>query len=246
MQTRYKIAIGVGGLLALVLHGLFIAYGIQRFRKEDRSISVKGLAEREVMADQAVWTIKTEATVNDLQEGSRRIEASKKQITDFLLENGVKKDEIIQLDLNVTDKEAQAYGNYVGNYRYLVQNSLQVRSSEVKKIQELSRRTDELLKIGINISSGNAYSPSVQYLFTGLNDIKPAMLSEATANARQAAEEFTKDGNVSLGKLKSASQGLFSIVDRDASAQGEGGYASSTNDIYKKVRVVIHVVYSID
>ncbi len=147
MQTRYKIAIGVGGLLALVLHGLFIAYGIQRFRKEDRSISVKGLAEREVMADQAVWTIKTEATVNDLQEGSRRIEASKKQITDFLLENGVKKDEIIQLDLNVTDKEAQAYGNYVGNYRYLVQNSLQVRSSEVKKIQELSRRTDELLKM---------------------------------------------------------------------------------------------------
>ncbi len=244
MQTRYKL--GIGALIALVLHGLFIAYGIQRFRKEDRSISVKGLAEREVMADQAVWTIKTEASVNDLLEGSRQLEASKKQVTDFLLKNGVKKEEIIQLDLNVTDKEAQAYGSYVGNYRYLVQNSLQVRSADVQKIQELSRRTDELLKIGINISSGNGYTPAVQYLFTGLNSIKPEMLSEATANARQAAEEFTKDGNVDLGQLKSASQGLFSIVDRDASAMGEGGYASSTNDIFKKVRVVIHVEYSID
>lgn len=246
MQTRYKIAIAVGGLLALVLHGLFIAYGIQRFRKEDRSISVKGLAEREVMADQAVWTIKTEAAVNDLLEGSRQIEFTKKQVINFLLKNGVKQEEIIQLDLNVTDKVAQAYGGYTGTFRYLVQNSLQVRSGEVEKIQKLSRRTDELLKVGINISSGNEYQPAVKYLFTGLNEIKPEMLSEATANARQAAEEFTKDGDVSLGKLKRASQGLFSIVDRDASAQGEGGYVSSTNDIYKKIRVVIHVEYSID
>jgi hypothetical protein len=198
------------------------------------------------MADQAVWTIKTEATVNDLLEGSRQIEKTKKQVIEFLLNNGVKQEEVIQLDLSVTDKVAQAYGGYSGSYRYLVKNSLQVRSSEVEKIQELSRRTDELLKIGINISSGNEYQPAVKYLFTGLNSVKPEMLSEATANARKAAKEFTQDGNVKLGKLKSASQGLFSIVDRDASAQGNEGYASSTNDIFKKVRVVIHVVYSVE
>lgn len=246
MNSKNKIIVGAGILIGLILHGFLVGYALQRFRKEDRSISVKGLAEREVMADQAVWTIKTEAPVNDLLEGSRQIEGAKQKIISFLKSNGVADNEIIQLDLNVTDKVAQAYGSYNGNYRYLVQNSLQVRSPEVLKIQELSRRTDELLKIGINISSGNEYQPAVKYLFTGLNDIKPEMLSEATANARKAAEEFTQDGNVDLGKMKSASQGLFSIVDRDASAQGDGGYVSSTNDIYKKVRVVIHVVYSID
>lgn len=246
MNTKYRYAIAVGVLLGLVLHGMFVGYALQRFRKEDRSISVKGFAEKEVMADQAVWTIKNEATSNELLQASREIETSKKQVIDFLLKNGVKKDEIIQLDLNVTDKLAQSYNGSYANYRYLVQNSIQVRSADVTKIQELSRRTDELLRMGISISSTNDYRPAVQYLFAGLNEIKPQMLSEATANARKAAEEFTKDGNVTLGKLKSASQGLFSIVDRDASLSGDGGYASSVNDIHKKVRVVINVEYSID
>ncbi|UBM58110.1 SIMPL domain-containing protein [Marinilongibacter aquaticus] len=246
MHTKNKLFIALGIILGLFLHGLLLGYAIQRFNKEDRSISVKGFSEREVLADQAVWTIKTEATVNDLLDGSKQIESAKKQIVAFLVKNGVKQQEIIQLDLNVTDKLAQAYGSYTGTYRYLVQNKIQVRSSDVQKIQDLSRKTDELLKAGVSISSTNDYRPAIQYLFTGLNDIKPEMLSEATANARKAAEEFTKDGNVELGKLKRASQGLFSIVDRDASASGEGGYASSVNDIYKKVRVVIHVEYSID
>jgi uncharacterized protein len=102
--------------------------------------------------------------------------------------------------------------------------------------------------MGTTISSTNDYRPAVQYLYTGLNDIKPQMLSEATTNARKAAEEFTKDGKVSLGKLKRASQGLFTIEDRDESAAAgtEGGYSSSVNDMYKKVRVVISVEYSID
>jgi hypothetical protein len=86
-------------------------------------------------------------------------------------------------------------------------------------------------------------------MFTKLNEIKPAMLQEATQNARKAALEFTKESYVSLGPLKKANQGLFSIVDRDdsVSAQtGEGGYGANVNDIYKKVRVVVNIEYSVE
>ena len=82
---------------------------------------------------------------------------------------------------------------------------------------------------------------------TKLNEIKPEMLTEATQNARKAAETFADESNSSLGKLKRANQGLFSIVDRDESlGQGDGGYFANVADIYKKVRVVVSVEYSIE
>jgi uncharacterized protein len=89
-------------LIGLVAHGFFLAYAIPRFKKEDRSISVKGFAEKEVKANQAVWTIKTQIAAEVLTEGSREVEVSKAKTLEFLLKNGIKKEEIIQKDLNVT------------------------------------------------------------------------------------------------------------------------------------------------
>jgi hypothetical protein len=108
--------------------------------------------------------------------------------------------------------------------------------------------TDELLKIGVVISNINEYQPSVQYLYTKLNDIKPEMLSEATQNARKAALEFTRESKVGLGEMKKASQGLFTIVDRDDFVAGQTGegYGNNVNDIWKKVRVVVNIEYSVE
>lgn len=248
-MDKNKVIFGILILLGLTAQGFLIGRSFQRFRKEDRSIAVKGFAEKEVKANFAVWTIKTRVLTNELSSGTAQIEANKNKIKEFLTKYKVKPEEIVQQELNVTDKLAQDYsGNYIGEYRYVIENSMQVRSNNVDNVQQISRRTDELLKSGINVSTTNEYRPAVQYLFTELNKIKPEMLSEATKNAKQAAEQFTKDGEVSLGKIKKASQGLFSIVDRDESnAGGEGGYyPSSVNDIYKKVRVVVNVEYTIE
>jgi len=145
---------------------------------------------------------------------------------------------------------AREYGNDdIGSFRYIIENSIVVRSANVDNIQQVNRMTDELLKMGVVISNVNEYMPSVQYLFTKLNDIKPEMVLEATQNARKAALEFTRESNVSLGEMKKANQGLFTIVDRDdfvSGQTGEGGYGSNTNDIYKKVRVVVNIEYSVE
>ncbi|MFN8428726.1 MAG: SIMPL domain-containing protein [Spirosomataceae bacterium] len=247
--NKYWIAAAIG--LGLILNGFFIGRAVQRFKKEDRSVSVKGFAEKEVKANQAVWTIKTRVTTNDLSDGSREIEASKQKIVNFLIQKGIKKEEIIQQNLSVTDKVAQDYsGANYGEYRYIIENTLQVRTGDVDNVQSISRMTDELLKVGVVISNSNDYNPAVQYLYTQLNDIKPQMLSEATQNARKAADQFAKESGVGLGDIKKANQGLFTIIDRDdsnASQGGEGGYSpSSVNDLYKKVRVVVNIEYSID
>lgn len=252
MNDKNKLLIiAISIVIGFVITGFFIGKSIERFKKEDRYISVKGFSEREVKANFAVWTIKTRITTNDLIEGSKNIEDSKGKIIEFLLNNGIKKNEVIQQNLSVTDKLARDYGNNdVGAYRYIIENSIQVRTENVDTIQYVSKQTDKLLKAGVLIADNTDYNPSVKYLFTGLNDIKPLMLSEATQNAKKAAIEFTRESDVRLGKLKKANQGLFSIVDRDysiISPSNEGGYyAPSVNDIYKKVKVVVNIEYSIE
>ena len=249
MEKKY-IVIAIAIILAFIIHGSFIGRAITRFKKEDRSISVKGFSEKEVKSNMAVWTIKIRITTNDLGQGSNEIEDLKNKVIQFLLKNQITNDELVQKELNVNDKMAQDYGNdQVFKYRYIIENVMQVRSTNVDNIQKISRMTDELLKAGVVVSSNQEYNPSVKYMYTKLNEIKTAMLSEAALNAKGAALEFAKNNEVSLGKLKRANQGLFTISDRDdamVSQSDANGYEMNVNDVFKRVRVVINVEYSID
>ncbi|MDX9881510.1 MAG: SIMPL domain-containing protein [Prolixibacteraceae bacterium] len=248
MKTKTTFIIVTGLIAAFALNAVITGRAIQRFKKEDRAISVKGFSEREVKSDLALWTIQCRVANNDLMEGSKLIEDAKNKVIGFLTHNGIIQDEIIQKDLVVTDKMAQEYGNYnsSNNFRYIIDKVIQVRSNNVDNVQKVSRMTDELLNAGVVLN--NQYGGAVRYYFTKLNEVKPAMLTEATKNAYHAAIQFTNESRVKLGKLKRASQGLFSIVDRDESlgSQGEGYYMSNTMDVYKKVRVVVSVEYSVE
>ena len=235
-------------IISFGINALLIGRSLQRFKVEDRSVSVKGFAEREVKADLAVWIIQTRMANNDLMEGSQAIEVARKKIIAFMLQNQIKEDEIIVEGIGVTDKKAQQYDNYQqGNaFRYLITQNFQIRSNNVELIQKVSRMTGELLQVGVFLSNSD-YGNPLQFYFTKLNEIKPEMITEATQNARKAAEQFASENNSELDRLKKATQGLFTIVDRTASLSGgEGGYASGTNDLFKKVRVVISAEYSIN
>ncbi|HOK62195.1 MAG: SIMPL domain-containing protein [Tenuifilum sp.] len=237
--------ISIGVVIAFGLCGYLIGQSIENFRNGDRTILVKGFAEREVKADLAVWSISCRAASNDLVEGAKRIEQDQKKIIDFLVDKGIGKEEIISREIRVNDRLANEYGGYDNvNFRYVIVKVLQVRSTNVDRVQEVSRLTDELVRAGVVISQ-NDYSNNLQYYFTKLNDIKPEMLTEATQNAREAAISFASESGVKLGKLKRASQGLFTIVDRDQSLSGGDSFASGNSDIVKRVRVVISVEYSI-
>lgn len=237
-------------VVAAVIGGLLLGRSIERFNREDRSISVKGFAEREVKSDLAVWPLKVSVPSDNLSQGSAEIENARLKIISFLTKNGITNEEISQKEMQVMDRNANEYNPNTNGPRFILTKTILVRSANVDNVLKVSQMTDELVRAGVVMTSQTDWQNSgVSFVFTGLNGVKPEMLAEATRNAKKAAEEFCKESGTDLGKLKRATQGLFTIVDRDDVnlSQGDAGYYSSgRKDVFKKVRVVVSVEYSIE
>ena len=231
-KNRAAAILGVFIFLGLVIFAALISKAALKVKSMDRIVTVKGLAEREVEANVAIWPIKFDEAGNDLSQLYASLAKKTNLIVEFLQDNGFAEEEINISQPSIFDKQAQSYGDG-GNakYRFTATGVITVYSQQVNLVQASSRQIVELGKQGIALS-GQDYQYRTQYLFTELNSIKPDMIEEATKNARQAAEKFAKDSNSKLGKTKNATQGQFSISDRDASAQH-----------IKKVRVVSTVRY---
>ena len=217
--------------VGMVLLGVIIKWGINDFIDKERIVSVKGLAEMEVPADKVIWPLMYKDIGNDPSLLYANMEQKNKAIVKFLESNGIAKEEISIAPPEVIDMQAERYGNRDIAYRYNATSVITVTSKNVDKVRKLMSEQAELLKQGIAISGGD-YRYNVVYEFTGLNDVKPQMIEEATKNARAAAEKFAKDSDSSLGKIRNASQGQFSISDRDANTP-----------YIKSIRVVTTVNY---
>jgi hypothetical protein len=251
VDNRQSLMVIAGAILLGMLGGAFLlGKSLESFRKDDRYVTVKGFAEREVKADLAVWPIKVQIANNDLSEASKAMEATKSKVTQFLLHNGFDAKDIIQQDMRVSDRQARQFGpeNLKDVLRYVIEATILVRSNDVDKVEKVSRMTDDLVRAGVVLSTENEWQGAgPRYIFTQLKNIKPEMMAEATRNANAAAAQFAKESGSKIGTIRKASQGLFTIVDRDAfpSGQVEGGspYSAGTSDPYKKIRVVVTVDY---
>lgn len=202
--------------LGTLLLGVFVYLGLRTFADRDRAVSVRGLAEREVRADHVIWPIVYKTTGNNLQNLYADINTSSSLIETFLVQNGMEKSDISIAAPKIVDRWAETYASSEATKmdRYNVTTVITVSTSKVEQARRLMSRMGELLKQGIAISAGD-YDSQVQYEFTSLNKIKPEMIAEATRNAREAAKKFASDSKSKLGKIKNASQGLFSIENRD-------------------------------
>lgn len=217
--------------LGLFLMGLCIQNGLENGLKDERIVSVRGLSERIVPADKVVWPLVYKEVGNDLKTLSQQVNNKNKIIVDYLISKGIAKDEISIASPEIIDLQAERYMNQNVIYRYNLTSIITVSSQQVELVRNLIAEQGELLDKGVAIVSGE-YNTQVNYLFTGLNDLKPDMIAEATRNAREAAQQFATDSDSKLGKIKTASQGQFSISDRD-----------QYTPYLKTVRVVTSVVY---
>lgn len=217
------------GLIGL---GLVGSGGFLQAKALERTVTVKGLSEREVPADIAIWPVRFSEADNDLVGLYARIEQRNALVKSFLLEHGFDEDEISVSAPAIIDRQAQSYGDG-GDvpFRYVATSTITVYTVKTDQVRAGQTRLVDLGKQGVAIA-GDDYQARTQFLFTRLNDIKPEMIEEATRNAREVAGKFAADSDSALGKIKTASQGQFSIDDRD----------SNTPHI-KKVRVVATVEY---
>lgn len=214
--TRIICALGAALILGvgLTMLGVFISQGFGRISANARVVTVRGLSEREVEANKVTWPIVSKMVGNNLTELYQEVETTNAAIVNFLKSNGISQQEFSVNAPKVQDMQADNYGGTPAPYRYNVTSVVVVTSSQVAKVNELMAKQSELMAQGIAIVAGD-YNYQTLYEFTELNKIKPDMVADATKNARKAADKFAEDSRSKLGKIKSASQGQFSIEDRD-------------------------------
>lgn len=218
--------------LGFIAGGFLLGDGLVRAKEADRSVTVRGLAEREVTADLATWTIAFSSTAGEMAAAQASVDRDASAIREFFGGVGFGEDDLEPAGINVS------YFNNRGVGQYTVRQRLTLRTTDIAKVQDAVRRQVELVRRGVRLEDGS----NVAYTFTGLDTIKPEMVAAATKDARAAAEQFALDSGADVGSIRSATQGYFSISARD----GESGGWGVNDTPNKKVRVVTTVDFSLD
>lgn len=226
----------------VALGGLFAGNGLARAKSADRYVTVKGVAEREVKADLVIWPLHVSGADNDLTAANAKLAKSVAGVRDFLVRHGIDTSQIQMTDFSANDAFANQYASdRPPANRYVVRQTILVRSNRPEQVLGASQQVGELASIGVAISSGNEYGPGANgptFVFTGLNKLKPEMIADATARAREAATQFARDSHSDLGSIRQANQGVFEILPRD---QAPG--ITESSQIAKVVRVVATIDY---
>jgi len=234
MKTGAAVIVAIGMITAVTLFGAQMSTAMNDMQTWNRIVTVKGLSEREYIADQVIWPIQFVDAGNDLTALYENIETNSKKVASFLESEGIPRSEVTIGKPEITDKLAQQYGgNERAQFRYSVVQNVTVYSSDVEKVRRIMQQIGTLVKSGIVLTSQH-YQAQPSYVFTRLNEVKPDMIEEATVNARDVAEKFAKDSQSTLGKIKRANQGRFSITSRDLH-----------HPHIKKVRVVSTIDYTL-
>jgi hypothetical protein len=228
--------------LGMVLGGWFIGHGFVEARSADRFVTVKGVAEREVKADLALWPLRLNVGDNDLSRAQATVARNTARIMAFLDQHAIDTSQAEIQGVRVTDLYARLYGGEAGPNRFIITQTVMVRSNDPDKIFTASQHVGDLVDAGVVLSSGEEWGPGgPTFLFTRLNDLKPEMIAEATASAREAAQKFAEDANSDIRGIRRATQGVFVILPRD---QAPG--VQEENQLFKTVRVVSTIEYLLD
>lgn len=235
-----RIAAAVLVAVGLVVGGWFIGNGFAH-RHALRYVTVKGLAERNVKADIALWQIHFAETGDQLADVQARIEHDDAAVTAFLQKHKLGPDAIAFRDVQVTDRAARNFGNEQYKTRFVVTGTIMVRTQDVDAVAAAAQDTGALIAQGVVLGNPDGgFNEGPNYLFDGINALKPSMIAEATKNARAAAEQFARDSGSRLGGILRANQGVFEILPRDKAPM-----LQQDKQIDKTVRVVATLEYEL-
>jgi len=244
-RVRESVILGGFLLLAFLLGGWVLGGQIKAMKLGDRYVSVRGLAERSVKSDLAIWSLTVSASGDDYATVLQTASDAKGKTLTFLAAQGITAAETATGAPSVTDRQAREYGGNEKGPRYLLSQQILVTSPRVDAINAATNRVADLLQQGVLLSANR-----VQFKFSSLNSVKPDMISEATKNAREAAGRFASDSGSRVGAIRQASQGQFSIAAPNDTGTGDpnmyGGGDAADSSIMKKVRVVTSVDYYLE
>jgi hypothetical protein len=243
LQDSRAVLLGAVAIFAIGLttSGYALGDGLRRSKMaEHRSVTVRGVSERNVTADLATWSVSFAHQGDDLGTVQQSVDEQARAVRAFFLRAGFRPQDITDTNVSLSrDQQRDNMGRPVGPQKLVVNRSIQLRTDEVMKARAAYTRQAELLRDNVELSSS-----SISYTFTGLNALKPAMIAEANKNARLSADQFAHDSGASVGKMKTASQGYFSVGARDGEDCDDCG-SSGGSSPFQKVRVVTTIDYDL-
>ncbi len=239
------LALGISIAVGLAVGGFLIGNGFYRARVQERYVTVRGLVERPVRADVAVWSIAYSATGDDVSKANEQIESDRKLVYAFALAHGFPASEIEPIPTRVTDRSSWGGEQIRTAGRYLVTGGIRIRSTRVEQVQQASQLTGELIRQGVVLSlESQGANANPAYFYTKLDSIRPAILAEATKSARAVADQFARDSKSRLGPIRRANQGVFEITGRDSADSRNPMTEQSSID--KTVRLVSTIQYYLE
>lgn len=249
--NRNSVILGFLLAVGLVMAGWILGWEIKQTRLGDRYVTVRGLVEREVKADLAIWPITFQETGDDLDFVTARAESDKNAVLSFFAAQGFSAAEIEIGLIQVTDTQTDQDRSSKPLHRFIVKQTLTLTTTKVDSVAAAAQKAPNLLKAGIELVSESQYAQTtgISYIFNGLNAIKPDMITEATRNARSAADRFAADSGSKVGSIRNAEQGVFSITAANAGGEENADSQADPDEkgsLMKKVRVVTTVEYYLE
>lgn len=220
--------------VGIIVFAVIVSCTILNVKAQDQTVAVRGLSEHVVKANRVVWPVYFELGNNNLSLLYKQVKADNNTVRRFFLDNGIEESEISVNAPDITTN-SNDYNGRAPEYRYSAKSYITITSDKIDLVRELMIKKAELIDQNIVLVSPDNWEARIIYDYTELNSIKPEMIQEANANARVAAEQFAKDSDCRIGKIKSARQGQFSIESLD-----------SSTPYMKVIRVVTYVDFTIE
>ena len=243
LQDSRAVLLGAVAIFAIGLttSGYALGDGLRRSKMaEHRTVTVRGVSERNVTADLATWSVSFSHQGEDLGSVQQSVDGQARAVRTFFRRSGFKPDEVSDTGVSLTREQLKDKdGKPIGQQRLTVSRSIQLRTSDVMRARAAYASQAELLRDGGEVSGTN-----ISYTFTKLNALKPGMIGEANRNARSSAEQFARDSGTNVGRIKTASQGYFSVGARDGEDCDDCG-SSGGSSPFQKVRVVTTIDYDL-
>lgn len=243
-MKNYTSAIIFG--IAIIVSSIFLGNSYVDRKKVDGSIQVTGLGKVDFSSDLIVWEGSFGAENWDLQQAYNSLKQEKEVINEYLITKGVARENIVFSAVNTLKKLKTNYsssGKYIGEEfdGYELNQSVQIESSDVEKIENISREVTELLNKGVQF-----YSENPRYYYTKLADLKIEMISKATEDARIRAEKIAENSGGNMGELISAKMGIFQITGQNSKEDYSWGGTFNTSSKEKTASITMKLVYKVD
>ena len=230
---------------AIVLSAFILKSAYTAKNHSNDTISVTGLGETSFVSDLIVWKGTFSRKDVNLKQAYTDLNNDRVFIKKYLLSNGIKEKQLVFSSVVITkefDYVTDNSGNNIPNFTgYKLEQTIEVESKEVDKVEGISRQVSELINSGVEF-----YSQSPEYFYTKLSELKLKMISQATKDATNRAEKIAENAGSSLGKLKNADMGVFQIVAQNSSEDYSWGGSFNTSSKKKKANITIKMNFMLD